>query len=72
MEGLPVPLIVISVAATAPVSGCKRRFCPELLTRRILSTVGLKSIEAIVPEIIGVNAVELTVLAESIGGIDDI
>ncbi|MNY10354.1 hypothetical protein D3C86_1433290 [compost metagenome] len=49
-----------SVAATPPVSGLRRKFCPVLVTNLIRSTVGLKSIEAIAPEIAGVKAVVLT------------
>jgi len=55
-----------SIAATAPVSGFNLRFCPVLLTSRILSTVGLKSMEAMVPETAGANAVVFTVLADAL------
>ena len=46
----------MSAIATAPVSGFRRRFWPLLETRRMRSTVGLKSKPKLVPASAGVNA----------------
>ena len=48
----------LSTAATAPVSGFTRRFCPVLLTIRSRSTCGLKSTPNSVPSSIGLEGCE--------------
>ena len=58
----------MSVAATVPVSGFSRRFCPASLTRRMRSTVGLKSKPKNVPLRPGVNAVVPTAVAAPVVG----
>ncbi|MNR31261.1 hypothetical protein D3C85_1487610 [compost metagenome] len=55
MLGVVPPFIAPSVATTVPNSGCKRRFCPDDVTKRILSTVGLKFMLALVPLMAGVK-----------------
>jgi hypothetical protein len=50
---LAPPFITPSVATTVPSSGCNLKFCPESVTNRILSTVGLKSTDALVVAIVG-------------------
>ena len=61
-DGVP-GLSLGSDEATLPVTGLRRKFCPALLTTRILSTVGLKSNPNVVPESAGVNAPVPTAIA---------
>ena len=61
-EGVP-GLRFASVATTAPVSGFNRRFCPADVTKRIRSTVGLKSKPTNAPVIAGVNGPAPTAVA---------
>ena len=48
-------LRAVSMPATAPVSGLRRRFWPVSLTTRMRSAVGLKSKPNAVPDRAGVN-----------------
>ena len=56
-----------SVPATAPVSGCMRRFCPVSLTTRMRSTVGLKSNPKTVPFSAGVKGAAPMGVAAPVG-----